>query len=289
MPTVFLRRAASAARSTAADRAVFPYVFWLLFGLSLAWSLRAAQVDLGVLVSAEARANVWRFVRGTFPPDLSPAFLRFTAVPVLETIQISIAGTALAVLIGLPLGILATSTLTWSRVLHERRRGSSRLVGFLAYALARGVLSVFRSIPEFVWAFMFVRAVGLGAFPGVLAIGVAYGGILGKVYSEILEGVDSRPLETLQSAGAGRLGLVAYGVLPQALPAFVSYTLYRWECAIRASAILGFVGAGGLGQQIELSMRMFAFHEVLTLLGLLWFLVAAVDALSAWVRRRVVR
>jgi phosphonate transport system permease protein len=264
-------------------------VFWLVFGLSLVWSLRAAQVDPAALVSAEARTNVWRFVRGTVPPDLSPAFLRLMAVPVLETIQISIAGTALAVLIGLPLGILATSTLTWSGVLHERRRKSARLVGFLPYAGARGLLSVFRSIPEFVWAFMFVRAVGLGAFPGVLAIGVAYGGILGKVYAEILEGADTRPIETLQSAGAGRLGLVAYGVLPQALPAFISYTLYRWECSIRASAILGFVGAGGLGQQIELSMRMFAFPEVLTLLGLLGCLVASVDALSAWVRRRVIR
>jgi phosphonate transport system permease protein len=287
--TVYLRRAASAAQSATADRAVFPYAFWLLFGLSLAWSLRAAQVDLAVLVSAEARANVWRFARGAFPPDLSADFLRLMAVPVIETIQISIAGTALAVLIGMPFGILATSTLTWSGVLHERRGGWSRLGGFLPYAVARGVLSVFRSIPEFVWAFMFVRAVGLGAFTGVLAIGVADGGILGKVYSEILEGVDPRPIETLQAAGAGRLGLVAYGVLPQALPAFISYTLYRWECAIRASAILGFVGAGGLGQQIELSMRMFAFPEVLTLLGLLGCLVASVDALSAWVRRRVVR
>jgi phosphonate transport system permease protein len=83
--------------------------------------------------------------------------------------------------------------------------------------------------------------------------------------------------------------VVAYGVFPQALPAFVSYTLYRWECAIRASAILGFVGAGGLGQQIELSMRMFNFHEVLTLLAMLWLLVAAVDALSGVARRALVR
>src|SRR5215831_9503466 len=101
VPTVFLRRAASAVPSATADRAVFPYAFWLVFGLSLAGSLRAAQVDLGALVSAEARANMWRFIRGTFPPDLSPRFLRFLSVPVLETIQISIAGTALAVLIGL--------------------------------------------------------------------------------------------------------------------------------------------------------------------------------------------
>jgi phosphonate transport system permease protein len=285
--TVFLRRAAPAVPSTAPDRAVFPYAFWLVFGLSLAWSLRAAQVDPGALVSAEARANVWRFVRGTFPPDLSPAFLRLMTVPVLETIQISIAGTALAVLIGLPLGILATSTLTWSGVLHERRRRSSRLAGFLPYVVARGGLSVFRSIPEFVWAFMFVRAVGLGAVPGVLAIGVAYAGMLGKVYSEILESVNPRPLETLHAAGASRLGIVLYALVPQALPNVIAYTLYRWECAIRASAVLGFVGAGGLGQQIELSLRMFQFDEVLTLLGILFVLVAAVDFASGRIRARV--
>jgi phosphonate transport system permease protein len=286
---MFPRRAASAVPRPASDRAAFPYLLWLACGLSLAWSLHAVQADPRALLSVEARANVWRFVRGMFPPDLSPGFLAVVAPAVVETVQISLAGTALAVLIGLPLGLVATSTLTWSGVLHERRRGSGRLAGFAVYTTARGVLSIFRSIPEFVWAFMFVRAVGLGAFPGVLAIGVAYGGILGKVYSEILEGVDPRPVETLQASGASRLGLVAYGVLPQALPSFISYTLYRWECAIRASAILGFVGAGGLGQQVELSMRMFNFAEVLTLLAVLGSLVGGVDALSAWVRRRVMR
>lgn len=283
------RPTAPAVRSPASSKAAFPFLFWLVFGGSFLLSLRVAQVDPRALFAEDARANVLKFVRGMFPPDLSPAFLQFLASPVVETIQISVAGTALAVLIGLPLGIVATSTLSWSGVLHERRLASARFLGFLPYAVARGLLSVFRSIPEFVWAFMFVRAVGLGAFPGVLAIGVAYGGMLGKVYSEILEGVNPQPLETLQAAGAGRLGLVAYGVLPQALPAFISYTLYRWECAIRASAILGFLGAGGLGQQIELSMRMFNFHEVLTLLGILWILVAAVDAISGLIRRRVVR
>jgi phosphonate transport system permease protein len=273
----------------APSKAAFPYVFWLCFGASLALSLRIAQVDPRALLAADARANVAKFVSGMFPPDLSLDFLRLMLPPVVETIQISVVGTAIAVLIGLPLGLCATSTLTWSGVLHERQRRSTRLLGFLPYALARGILSVFRSIPEFVWAFMFVRAVGLGAFPGVLAIGVAYGGILGKVYSEILEGVNSQPLESLQAAGAGRLPLVLYGVFPQALPAFISYTLYRWECAIRASAILGFVGAGGLGQQIELSMRMFNFHEVLTLLVMVGGLVAGVDAISAVIRRRVVR
>jgi phosphonate transport system permease protein len=209
---------------------------------------------------------------------------------VVETIQISVMGTAIAMLIGFPLGLLATASLMWRGPLHERTAPMRRAVlGALPYGLSRAILSVFRSIPEYVWAFMFVRAVGLGPFPGVLALGIAYGGMLGKVYSEILEGVDPRPVETLHAAGASRAAVVAYGLVPEALPHLVSYTLYRWECAIRASAILGFVGAGGIGQQVELSMRMFQFDEVLTELGLLFILVAAVDFVSGRIRGRLVR
>ncbi len=266
-------------------KSAFPWVFGLVFAASVVYSLRAAQVDPRLLVDPASLGNVATFVRGMFPPRLSPEFLAFLARPILETIQISIMGTVIAVAIGLPFGLLATSTLVWRGVLHERlsRRGRWAL-GVVPWALARGALSVFRAIPEYVWAFMFVRAVGLGPLPGVLAIGVAYGGILGKVYSEILEAASPRPLETLHAAGASRLGVVLYGLLPQALPHVVSYTLYRWECAIRASAVLGFVGAGGLGQQVELSMRMFQFDEVLTLLAALFLLVAAVDVISARLR-----
>jgi len=255
----------------------------------LAGSLYTAQVDPRRLFEGDALANAARFLRGGFPPNLSSEFLGQMIRPAIETIQISVVGTLFAVLIGLPLGLLATSSLAWSGILHERRWVVGRWVlGFLPYAVARGLLSVFRSVPEYVWAFMFVRAVGLGPFPGVLAIGVAYGGMLGKVYSEILEGVNPRPLETLQAAGASRLGVVLYGLVPQALPNVIAYTLYRWECAIRASAILGFVGAGGLGQQIELSMRMFQFDEVLTLLVILFVLVATVDVISGRIRAWVV-
>lgn len=268
-------------------RRAFPPLFWLVFGASLLASLRAAQVDPRLLLAPEARANVLRFVRGMFPPELSPAFLALMVNPFLETIQISVVGTVLAVLVGLPLGILGVAPLTWSGVLQERAGLRTRGLGLACYLGARALLSVFRSIPELVWALVFVRTVGLGPPAGVLAIGVAYGGVLGKVYSEILEGVSPRPLEALQAAGAGRVALLAYGWLPEAVPAFVSYTLYRWECAIRASAVLGLVGAGGLGQQIELSMRAFNFHEVLTLIGLLWALVTGVDAVSTAVRRRL--
>jgi len=252
-------------------------------------SLRVTGTDPRLLFEREALANIAKFVGGMFPPELSREFLGLMAKPLVETVQISVMGTAIAVLLGFPLGLLASSSLTWSGVLHERGSRTARwLGGFAPYALARGLLSVFRSIPEIVWAFMFVRAVGLGPFPGVLAIGVAYGGMLGKVYSEILEGADPRPLEALRSGGASRLGIVLYGLVPQALPTVISYTLYRWECAIRASAILGFVGAGGLGQQIEISMRHFQFNEVITLLAILFCLVAAVDLVSAKIRARVV-
>lgn len=271
-------------------RGSFPYLLAAAFVLTLAGSLRLAQVDPRLLFEGDALANVGRFIRGAMPPQLSPEFLRLMARPVVETVQISVAGTVMAVVIGLPLGLLATSSLVWRGVMHEHAsRWRRLLLGFVPYAVARALLSVFRSIPEYVWALMFVRAVGLGAVPGVLALGVAYGGMLGKVYSEILEGANPRPLEALHAGGASRAGIVLYGLVPQALPGLISYTLYRWECAIRASAILGFVGAGGLGQQIELSMRMFQFDEVLTLLGMLFVLVAAVDVLSARVRSWIAR
>jgi phosphonate transport system permease protein len=200
-------------------------------------------------------------------------------------------GTVLAIAIGFPLSLLGTASLAHAGILNDLEIAGSpgrRVARTLPYVLARTVMSVFRCIPEFVWAFMFVRAVGLGPFPGVLAIGVSYGGMLGKVYSEILENLESQPSEALQATGASRWKILIYGMLPQALPQLVSYTLYRWECAVRASAILGFIGAGGIGQQIELSMRMFNFHEVVTLVLILFLLVAAVDFLSARARKAIV-
>lgn len=285
------RSATPAGRSPAsADRSAFPWLLGAAFLASFAASLWIAQVDPRRLFDPGVLANVGEFAGGAFPPNLSPEFLRLMLRPMAQTVQISVMGTVIAVLIGIPLGLLATSSLAWSGILHERRRPASRWgLGFVPYAVARALLSAFRSIPEYVWALVFVRAVGLGPAAGVLAIGVAYGGMLGKVYSEILESMDPQPLEALHASGASRAGVVLYGLLPQALPGVLSYTLYRWECAIRASAILGFVGAGGLGQQIELSMRMFQFDEVITLLGLLFALVMSVDFASGRFRALILR
>jgi len=268
-------------------RSFFPYLVGAFFVVAFADSWWRAGIDPRVFFEKQGREHLWKFLGGMFPPDLSWGFLSLMAGPALETIQISVMGTVIAVMIGFPLGILATRTFSVGGILNDAEvKGSiSRwAVRAATYGLSRAMLSLFRSVPEFVWAFMFVRAVGLGPFPGVLAIGVAYGGMLGKVYSEIFEGVNYHPLEALQSTGANRLQIFFYGWLPQVLPNFVSYTLYRWECAVRASAILGLVGAGGLGQQIEISMRMFNFQEVLTLLIILFFMVAAVDYISAKIR-----
>ena len=269
---------------------LFPVLFWVCFAAAFVGSWQLAQVQPGLLFEAEGRRNMAKFVTGMFPPELSPDFLRFLVVPLFETIQISVMGTVLAIAIGFPLGLLGTASLAYTGILNDLEIAGSRARRFartLPYVLARSALSVFRCIPEFVWAFMFVRAVGLGPFTGVLAIGVSYGGMLGKVYSEILENLETQPSEALQATGASRWKILVYGMLPQALPQLVSYTLYRWECAVRASAILGFIGAGGLGQQIELSMRMFNFHEVVTLVLILFLLVAAVDFLSARARKAV--
>ena len=263
------------------------YVFGILLVVILIDSWRRAEVDPFVFFDAAGREHLWQFLRGMFPPELSWGFLELMVQPTLETIQISVMGTVIAVIIGFPLGLMATSTFSFRGILHEAESpgiGLRHILKVCVYAAARAVLSLFRCIPEFVWAFMFVRAVGLGPFPGVLAIGVAYGGMLGKVYSEIFESVNTGPLEALQSTGAGRLQVFFYAWFPQVLPNFVSYTLYRWECAVRTSAILGLVGAGGLGQQIEISIRMFNFHEVTTLLVILFALVGAADFISAKVR-----
>lgn len=268
-------------------KSFFPYLFAALFVLVFLDSWRRAGIAPELFFAARGREALGRFLIGMFPPEVSWKFLSMMLRPALETIQISLWGTLIAVAIGFPLGLLGTHTLMVRGILNDADLAGTPLrhgCRAAVYGLARALLSLFRSIPEFVWAFMFVRAVGLGPFPGVLAIGVAYGGMLGKVYSEIFETVDYRPLEALQATGANKLQIFFYGWFPQALPNFVSYTLYRWECAVRASAILGLVGAGGLGQQIEISMRMFNFNEVLTILIILFCMVAAVDYLSARVR-----
>lgn len=259
------------------------------FTILIAWSYRGTGVDLGSLLGGEALRQMAAYVVRLFPPDLSPATLREAAVGAVETFAISFLGSLLAICLALPLSLLTTRTLLYQGILYEGHTLSRASLMFRVGVCVAGkaLLRVLRTIPELLWAVVFVFMVGLGPFPGALALGFHTAGVLGKLFGEVLEDVDPRPLEALQSTGASRLRILLYGMLPQAAPQLVSYALYRWEVNIRAAAILGLVGAGGLGQRIHVAISLFLERELLTLILAVYVMVTLVDALSAYLRRRV--
>jgi phosphonate transport system permease protein len=264
------------------DPAAGPRLLLTIIVLALLWpGFRLTEFDPAALFDPRSREAMGRFAATFFPPAASPEFLRLVFKSTLETLAIATSGMAVALLIAVPLTLTVTRSLSISRL----GPGPGLLLGRVARVPTRFALMFFRSIPELVWALLFVRAVGLGPAAGVLAIGVTYGGMLGKVYSEILESGDTRGAVALLETGSGRLAAFFYGLWPVALPELVSYTVYRWECAVRASVIMGFVGAGGLGQQMELSMRMLNGGEVATILITFLLLVVLADAISAALRR----
>jgi phosphonate transport system permease protein len=258
----------------------------LASALALCW--RAAEVRPLALFEPGALSAVWSFVRGMFPPDLSPGFLRVVAAAVGQTLAVAVAGTVLSVIVGLPLGVLATATL-WRRgvLLDGENGGAGALLTAAASRLARALLGFVRAVPDLVWGLLFVAAVGLGSLAGALGLAVAYGGVLGRVYADVFEGVDARPVEALHASGATRAQVFLRAVWPQAAPTLTAYTLYSFECAVRAASVLGFVGAGGIGYEINLSMRMFEYGQVSTLILAFVLLLTANDALSRLLRRRL--
>ena len=163
-----------------------------------------------------------------------------------------------------------------------------RFISLLIRQTARWILVLLRSVPELVWALLLVRIFGLGPTAGVLAIALTYSGMLGKVYAEILESSDARTTQALLRNGSGRLAALCYGVLPATAAELVSYTAFRWECAIRGSVVMGFVGAGGIGQRMDESMKMLAGDEVFTMLLVFLLLVACADFVSSFLRKRLV-
>lgn len=253
----------------------------LLILLLLVPGFHLAEFDPGVLFEARSRETMGKFIASFFPLATSPEFMRLIMRSTLETLAIATAGMAIAMVLACPLALIVARSLSISRI----GPGPGYLAGRILRLPARFALMFFRSIPEIVWALLFVRAVGLGPAAGVLAIGVAYGGMLGKVYAEILESNDTRPTTALLETGSGRVEAFFYGTWPVVLPELVSYSVYRWECAVRASVIMGFVGAGGLGQQMELSMRMLNGGEVSTILIVFLLLVMLADGISALLRK----
>ena len=256
-------------------------MFWMLAALVLlAPALVITEFKPWTLFAPDALKATGRFLGDFFPPKVEPEFLLLVAHECWRTIAIATAGMALALLAAIPLTLISTSALSISAL-----TGRMHALPFAVRQATRWLLIVLRSVPELVWALVFVRVVGLGPTAGVLAIALTYSGMLGKVYGDILESGETHATNTLLRNGAGRLQAFFYGLLPQSAAELTSYTVYRWECAIRSSAVLGFVGAGGLGQQMDNSMKMFQGSEVATMLIVFMLLVGLADYASAWLRR----
>ena len=255
---------------------------WLVLGLVILWPLLAlAQFQPSQLFGSGNLEVMGNFLAGFFPPSIAPDFLALLGRATLQTLAIATAGIALAFVIATPLAVLAARPLEVGRI----GPGPGAWQGAVVRTLVRGVLTALRSVPEVVWALVFVRALGLGPGAGVLALAVTYGGMLGKVYTEILESGDTRAARALLEAGSGRLGALFYALVPGAAQELASYTVYRWECAVRASVVMGFVGAGGLGQLMDQSMKMLNGGEASSILLTFLALVVLADAISHVIRK----
>jgi phosphonate transport system permease protein len=236
------------------------------------WSL---DLQWAQFFSLEALRSMGRFVGEFFPPDTSPAFLAKVAQGTWETLAMSAFGTLLAAAGGLLLALPASR-------MHDADPATAR-------SPTRLVLNALRAVPELVWAGLLLIAAGLGPFAGTLALALHTTGVLGRLFAEAIENAPPGPGAALRAQGVGKLRVFAYATLPQVLPQLMSYTLYRWENNIRAAAVLGVVGAGGLGQLLQFHMGLFHMGKTATILGAMLLLVALVDALSALSRRLLTR
>ncbi len=209
-------------------------------------------------------------IRRATPPDFSK--LPDVAWPALETVDIAIFGTLAGVMMALPLAVLAAVNVTPSRAL---------------YYASRAMIGLTRAVPDLVWALLFVTAVGLGPFPGGLALAVHSIGMLGRLFAETIETMDMAPVDALSLTGANRMQVFTHGVVPSVLPALLGIGLYRLDENIRSSLVLGFVGAGGIGFQLLTAMNLFQYREVSLLLIVIFVIVFVAERLSAVCRERL--
>ena len=232
------------------------------------WSL---ELKWSEFLAPDAMRKMASFLAGFFPPETSAAFLAKTWVALLETLAMSALGTLLAAVFGLMLALPAAKA-------HADDAAWAK-------PFVRLVLNALRSIPELVWASLLLIAAGLGPFPGTLALALHTSGVLGRLFAESIENAPAGPAFALRVRGVSELRVFLYATLPQIWPQVISFTLYRWENNIRAAAVLGVVGAGGLGQMLSYHLGLFQMRETSTVLLGMIALVALVDGLSFLSRR----
>ncbi|HEY1059446.1 MAG TPA: phosphonate ABC transporter, permease protein PhnE [Limnobacter sp.] len=226
--------------------------------------------------SVDAAGRMLKFIRELLSPNWEPAFVKKVALATLETLAMSALGTLIAAVFGL----------VWALPASKTRNKSNDQGLYVARGASRAVLNSLRSVPELVWAALMLIALGLGPFAGTMALALHTTGVLGRLFAETIENAPDHAAFALRARGVGPVAVFWYATLPTVLPQLISYTLYRWENNIRAAAILGVVGAGGLGQMLAYHMGLFQMHETSTVLLAMMLLVALVDFLSYWFRVR---
>ncbi len=251
---------------------------WIGLGIAALVVASFSTLDLrwADFLSPGALLSMGKFAASFFPPETSAAFLQRTLDGTLETLAMSLLGTLLAAVGGLALALPASS---------RHHDGRPAIGAPLLRSATRTVLNVLRSIPELVWAALLLIAAGLGPFSGTLALALHTSGVLGRLFAESIENAPPEPAFALRVRGIGRVRVFLFATLPQIWPQVISYTLYRWENNIRAAAVLGVVGAGGLGQMLYYHLGLFQMRESCTVLIAMMALVALVDALSYAARR----
>lgn len=249
-------------------KSVMYYAGWAAVCVVLVWSWEGSEMNPAVLFTEAG--NMSSFLSGFFPPNFTdwPDYLN----DMLVTVQIAVWGTVLAVIFSIPFGIMS----------------AENLVPWWIYQPVRRLMDAARAINEMVFAMMFVVAVGLGPFAGVMALFVHTTGILAKLFSEAVEAIDPRPVEGIRATGAGRLQEIIFGVIPQVLPLWISYSLYRFESNVRSATVLGIVGAGGIGQPLYEMIRGFYYAETAAIMVIIIVSVSLLDILSQRLRKLVI-
>lgn len=242
---------------------------WSAILLLLAWSYAPAE-----MVKALSLYSDWRNMAEFASAFIRPNFHNWQtyAGEMIVTIQIAVWGTALAVLLGIPFAILSSANISPQWVVQPVRR----------------LMDSFRAINEIVFALMFVVAVGLGPFAGVMALFVHNTGVIAKLFSEAVEAIDPRPVEGIRATGAHKLQEVIFGVVPQVIPLWSSLTLYRFETNVRSATVLGIIGAGGIGQSLFENIRSFQYAETATIIIIVVVSVMVLDLISARLRKMLV-
>lgn len=240
------------------------------------WSLFGVNWQAGVLHSGglDAAAEIFAAM---FSPDHSLGIIVLALESSWITLAYATAGMSLALIFALIIGILASGVLASGKQSHFAMKG-----------MFRGVLGFMRAIHELVWAWLFVASFGLSPYAAIFALAIPYGGILGRIFADMLNDVPEEPIKALRAAGASKLQCLFYGYLPMVKGSMLSYTMYRYECAVRSSAIMSFVGLGGLGYHIQLSLQDIQYDEVWTFVYFLVLMVVLIDGWSNMIRKRMV-